>query len=80
MLGFRYLSERFNFMENMLGYTYNSGLGSLTDSNSVMLGSTLVEAMLSEVEQMCTQQDWGSKVYQQVCILYHVKYIRLKVR
>ena len=65
----RYLSRRFHFLEQFPGYNYNSGLGAGLDTNSVALGQTLVDSMIEEVTQMCNQQAWASKVYQQVSII-----------
>lgn len=66
----RYLSRRFNFLEDCPGYCYNTGAGADLSSNSVALGRTLVDAMITEVDQMCEQQSWSSRVYQQVSKVY----------
>jgi hypothetical protein len=68
---YRYLSERFNFLEKCPGYLYNNGLGTSLVSNSVALGSTLVDAMITEVKQMCDLEEWSEKAYQQV-FLYNI--------
>ena len=65
----RYLSRRFKFLEDCPGYCYNTGAGADLSSNSVALGRTLVDAMITEVDQMC-EQSWSSRVYQQVSKVY----------
>ena len=64
-------------MEQFPGYNYNSGLGAGLDTNSVALGQTLVDSMIEEVTQMCNQQAWASKVYQQVCMCCNIKILWL---
>ena len=62
------MKRRCQFLDNFPGYNYNQGIGP-NGENTKNLGSTLMEAMLKEVEQFCdpfTKEDWSSQAHQQV--------------
>ena len=52
------MARRCEFLENFAGFNYNGGIGSGLNSNSVLLGSTLIEAMITEAIQMSEKFDY----------------------
>lgn len=64
------MARRCDFLESFPGFNYNSGIGETTENNSVMLGSTVLEAMMHEVMQMCEKSDYQNfrKENQQVIL------------
>ena len=79
----RYMARRFKFLEQCYFFIYNVGVGHksiqsadnkvvMQYTNTILLGKTLIEAMLKEVDNMISQEssqcDWSNSVHQQVCI------------
>ena len=62
------MSRRCNFLEKFPAYNYNQGVGS-GNADTTKLGSTLMKAMLHEVQQYCnqsTKESWSKLTHQQV--------------
>lgn len=58
-------------MDNFPAYNFNQGRG-LDDADTKELGSTLLTAMLKEVNRFCdlsTKKDWSQKTHQQVHVI-----------
>ena len=62
---FRYMSRRCNFLETFPAYNFNQGVGP-ERANTKKLGSTLMKAMLREVQQYCIKESWSILTHQQV--------------
>ena len=70
------MARRCKFLDSFPAFNLNSGLGEkIVDkgrakgfTNTVLLGSTLMEAMLQEVNEIClqNQEGWAQKTHQQV--------------
>ena len=52
------MARRCEFLEKFTGFLYNGGLGSGLTTNSVLLGSTLIEVMIKEAVQMSEKFDY----------------------
>ena len=59
------MSRRCNFLEKFPAYNFNEGVGP-RNANTKKLGSTLMKAMLREVQQYCTNESWSILTHQQV--------------
>ena len=57
------MSRRCNFLEICPAYNFNEGVGS-GNANTTKLGSTLMKAMLREVQQYCTNESWSTLTHQ----------------
>ena len=67
------MKRRCLFLDNFPGFNYNKGVGEYTDletrTDTKQLGSTLIKAMLREVEDFCDpaiKNNWEHKAHQQV--------------
>ena len=74
---YRYMKRRCGFLETLPAFIYNTGAGEyITDeqgkrvhTDTKQLGSTLMTAMLREVEDFChpaIKENWSIKPHQQV--------------
>ena len=62
------MKRRCEFLDNFPGYNYNQGRGP-DGADTRELGSTLLTAMLKEVNEFCDQsskEDWSRHAHQQV--------------
>ena len=59
------MSRRCSFLETFPAYNFNEGVGP-GNANTKKLGSTLMKAMLREVQQYCTKESWSILTHQQV--------------
>ena len=72
------MKRRCNFLENFPGYNYNQGID-LDGANTEQLGSTLMTAMLKEVNKFCDQsskEDWSQNSHQQVHNTLRYKFLK----
>lgn len=75
------MARRFKFIEKCYHFIYNSGVGHksiqtrqnkavMQYTNTILLGTTLIEAMLKEVDSMILQEfdqcNWSDSVHEQV--------------
>ena len=64
--------RRCSFLDNLPAFNFNNGVGAWHDgklTDTTKLGSTLMKAMLQEVNEICdptTKQNWANKTHQQV--------------
>ena len=71
------MKRRCQFLDNFPAYNFNQGRGP-NGENTTKLGSTLMKAMLKEVEQFCdpsTKEDWSLKAHQQVDLVIFISFL-----
>ena len=70
--------QRCSFLDNLPAFNFNNGVGAWRDgipTDTTKLGSTLMKAMLQEVNEICdptTKQNWANKTHQQVSLSKNV--------
>ena len=66
------MARRCDFLEDFAGFNFNGGVGSDLSKNSVLLGSTVIEAMIKEAVQMSENFDYQysrQNIQQVSCLL-----------
>ncbi len=71
------MTRRCRFLESFPAFYLNNGVGEGVGAcvtNTVLLGSTVMETMLQEVNEICTQNQhsWALKPHQQVQHMYRI--------
>ena len=71
------MKRRCQFLDNFPAYNYNQGKGTKGE-DTTKLGSTLMKAMLKEVEEFCdpsTKENWSLKAHQQVDLVILISFL-----